>query len=46
MANWVVIAASTLAAVWLIETLLFVVSYRTSQRSPASGGDFEAPLSG
>ena len=36
MATWVVIAASLLAGVWLIETLAFVLSYRISARVDSS----------
>ena len=32
MANWIVICASLLVGVWLIETVVFVLSYRTSLR--------------
>ena len=44
MANWVVIAASLLVGVWLVETVVFVLSYRTSQRIEGTSEDAQAPL--
>jgi len=44
MLTWVTIAASILAGVWLVETVLFLLSYRTSRRVENSSGDAQAPL--
>jgi hypothetical protein len=44
MSTWVVVAASILVGVWLVETVLFVLSYRTSVRAGESNGDAKAPL--
>ncbi len=42
MTTFVVVTASLLVGVWLIETVFFVLSYRTASRSERS--DAEAPL--
>jgi hypothetical protein len=41
MANWIVLCASLLVGVWLIETVVFVLSYRTSLRvgEPPAGAE-------
>lgn len=44
MTNWIVIAATLLVGVWLLETVLFVLSYRTSRRPPESATESESPL--
>jgi hypothetical protein len=43
MTTFVVVTASLLVGVWLIETVLFVLSYRIDARSEVRG-DAEAPL--
>ena len=44
MANWIVIAASLLVGVWLIETVVFVLSYRLSTRVETPSEEAKAPL--
>ena len=44
MANWVVIAASLLVEVWLIETVVFVLSYRLRTRVKDPSEEAKVPL--
>jgi hypothetical protein len=44
MTTWIVIAACALAGIWLVETVLFVLSYRGSRRMSEPEREAKAPL--
>lgn len=44
MTTWMWIAAATLGGIWLVETALFVLSYRTSRRSTQVEPNAESTL--